>query len=477
MNGEPSFAPFVSSGEVFNWLGRFVNLEQGVMPPSMRPERMRVIANAALNPEQSAPAIHVAGSKGKGSITAMVSAILQEAGFKVGRYMSPHVEEYRERITLGDSYFDESVYARAGNRLREIEHKLSNPDSFFYKELLKASLGEAPEPTFFELLTLYFFLCAKDAGCNAFAVETGMGGRLDPTNISRTECAVITGIELEHTDMLGDTIEKIAVEKAGIIKSGKPVLILEQGNEEGALEVFKKTAEEKNAPFYYLPDFVSIENINVSKSGASWSMTFKNGVFPRLLRKTMDLNVKIPGAVYAQNAAAAVCAVLTAFPQVTPEEIKTGLLKVRPPARFEKLCDEPEVVVDGAHTAVSVKLCAETWASLYGEGGVLIFGCAAGKDARAMALSLLPLFSLVVITKPGDYKISFPEKNFDVFKQCAQETGCRAEKIVFIKDTKHAVNFAMEYAQKENLPVLGTGSFYMAAEIRGFMRKAGKFQC
>jgi dihydrofolate synthase/folylpolyglutamate synthase len=454
---------FSSSHDVFQWLGKFVNLEQGVKPPSMRPERMQIIAAAAGRPEQGIPAIHVAGSKGKGSITAMVSAILSEAGFRVARYLSPHITEYRERITLHDAFFDETVYIRAGNRLRAVEEDLLTPGSEGYNALSAVSDGAAADPTFFELLTLYYFLCAKEARCNALAVETGMGGRLDPTNIVQSRAAVITGIELEHTDMLGDTIAKIATEKAGIIKEGCPVIIGEQIHRDAAdaCAVFKKTAREKNAELFYFPEIAEIKNVHVDKEGTSWTLHDKSAAF---FPRPLELSIALIGEVQAENTSLAAFAVRKAFPEIPLETIQNALRQVRLPARFEKIASSPDLVIDGAHTDISVQLCAQTWERLYGRGAILIFGCAQGKNADAMARALLPLFSKIYITTPGTYKISEPEKVFEVFQHAAGREG--APSVQFIKDTEACIQTALTDAKAHNLPLLGIGSFYLAAEIR-----------
>ena len=454
---------FASSQDVFQWLGQFVNLEQGVKPPSMRPERMQVIAAAAGRPEEGIPAVHVAGSKGKGSITALVSAILSEAGFRVARYLSPHITEYRERITLHDAFFDESVYIQAGNRLRAIEEDLRNPQSDGYKTLSAVSDGASPEPTFFELLTLYYFLCAKEAQCTALAVETGMGGRLDPTNIAQSRVAVITGIELEHTDMLGDTVAQIAAEKAGIIKEAAPVLIGEQMHRDAAdaLAIFKKTARDKNAELFYFPEIAEIKNVRVSQEGTSWTLHDKSAAF---FPQPLELSIALVGEVQAANASLAVLAVRKAFPHIPLTTIQKAIRHLRLPARFEKIAAGPDVIIDGAHTDISVRLCAETWERLYGRGALLIFGCAQGKNAEAMARALLPLFSKIYITTPGTYKISEPEKVFAVFQNAASKEA--APSLHFIKDTEVCIQTALADAAAQNLPLLGIGSFYLAAEIR-----------
>jgi dihydrofolate synthase/folylpolyglutamate synthase len=459
---------FSRSAEIFDWLTQFINLEQGYTPPSMRPERMQIIARLSGHPERCGVSIHIAGSKGKGSITAMITSILVAAGMRPARYMSPHVVEYRERITLGDDFFDEAVYLAAGEELRRIAGILCDPSTEAYKAMLDVSDGCAPEPTFFEMLTLLYFLCAREAGCDSLVVETGMGGRLDPTNIVPGAVAVITGIELEHTEFLGNTLSAVAGEKAGIIKPGKPLILAEQPEE--ALEVFMRTAEALGSEIFYYPETVSVSNVKVSRDHTDFTLDFKKKGF---FDEPLDLSVAIPGEIQGQNAAMAVLAVKKTFPAIDAETIRKGLTGFSLPARFEKLCDTPAVIVDGAHTNISVRLCIKTFTGLYGQGGVLIFGCALGKDDGAMADALLPHFSYIVITTPGMFKISGPEQVYETFKR-RQTAGVWAKngktEIEFVKNTADGIKKALARAKKETLPVLGIGSFYLAAEIRDFVK-------
>ncbi|MDR1587474.1 MAG: tetrahydrofolate synthase, partial [Treponema sp.] len=236
---------FKNSAEVFSWLSRFINLEKGQTPKSFRLDRMEFLAALAGRPERCAPSIHIAGSKGKGSVTGMLSSMLEAAGRRVARYMSPHVSDYRERISLGASFFDEDVYRAAGGEVRRIAESLGAGNSGAGPFDPRHEEGEGP--SFFELLTLFFFLCARRGNCDVMVVETGMGGRLDSTNIVNPLVSVITVIELEHTEFLGNTLAAVAGEKAGIIKPGRPLVLGEQPP--GALEVFRKRAAEKGSPF------------------------------------------------------------------------------------------------------------------------------------------------------------------------------------------------------------------------------------
>jgi dihydrofolate synthase/folylpolyglutamate synthase len=461
---------FASSADIFVWLSQFINLEQGYTPNSFRPERMALIAELAGHPERSAPAIHVAGSKGKGSITGMLSAVLEAWGLRPARYLSPHVTEYRERITAGDRFFDEPVYCEAGDELRAIAEALTDKTRDEYR-MFDGDAEGGEGPTFFELLTLFFFLCARKGGCTAMAVETGMGGRLDPTNVVDPLVSVITVIELEHTEFLGNTLSSVAFEKAGIIKPGKPVILGEQRGE--ALEVFRKTAAERGAPLFYVPEIAAIENLRVHRGGTDFTLAFTG---PPFFAEPLEISLGIPGAVQAENAALAVAALKAAYPAIDAAAIRRGLRGFSLPARFERVREDPAVIIDGAHTEKSVGNCVETFTSLYGRGGILLFGCATGKNAEAMAKQLLPCFSRIIITTPGTFKTSEPAKVFALFESLASRgaggaswdgaAGGTGPRLALIEETAKAIDHALEWGREQGLPVLGIGSFYLAAEIR-----------
>ena len=376
----------------------------------------------------------------------MTASILEASGLRAARYMSPHISDFRERISLGSSFFEEPVYCAAGDELRDLaENKIPAAKISLFDPADKE--GEAP--TFFELLTLYFFLCAKHGGCDAMVVETGMGGRLDCTNIVDPAVSVITLIELEHTAVLGRTIPAIAGEKAGIIKAGKPVVLAKQPPE--ALDVFRKKAAEINSPLFYFPELAAISNLRVHTGGTDFSLNFIGEKNPQ------GFSVPIPGAIQAENAGLAVLALKYFDKNINNDTIRFGLKSLKIPARFEKIADRPPLIIDGAHTPESASLCADTFCSLYGEGGILLFGCAADKDASAMAKILLPRFSRIIITMPGTFRSSNPEKVYDVFA---------SDKTTLIKDTSEAIKQALELSREKDLPVLCTGSFYLASEVK-----------
>ncbi|MDR2536064.1 MAG: bifunctional folylpolyglutamate synthase/dihydrofolate synthase [Treponema sp.] len=449
-----------SSADVFTWLSGFINVETGQFSTSLRLDRMAVLARLAGHPERSAPVIHIAGSKGKGSVTGMIAAILQAQGFRPARYTSPHITEYRERITLGNDFFDESIYIEAGKELIALEEALRNtPTSGI--TYFDPPGPEDTKANFFELLTLYFFLCARRADCDVMVVETGLGGRLDATNIVTPLVSVITLIELEHTEFLGSTVAAIAKEKAGIIKSGIPLILAPQQDE--ALEVFRSVGASKNAPLFYLPEIADIRYVQVTKTGTSFSLNSKiKGLFPNPL----DVTLPIAGTIQAQNGGLAIIAAKMGFPLLTEKAIQKGLSHFTLPARFERVLEKPVLIVDGAHTPHSIETCTETFTSLYGKGGVLIFGCALGKDAVSMAKILIPQFSHIIITTPGTFKISFPQTVYETFLQEALQLSGNAA-IQCIPETPTAIDQALRLGREKGLPLLGTGSFYLAAEIRG----------
>jgi dihydrofolate synthase/folylpolyglutamate synthase len=449
-------ASFASSQEVFDWLDQFIYYGPNHSPPRFRPERMRVIASLAGNPERCAPSFHVAGSKGKGSVTGMLASMLEAMGLRTAQYVSPHVSDFRERITLDRKFLEERVYIEAGNQLRELVQILGDTTKAEYRLFNGDGPDDAP-PTYFELLTMCFFLCARLVRCDVMAVETGMGGEQDPTNIVDSAASLITVIELEHTEYLGNTHAEVAGAKAGIIKPGKPLILAEQSAE--ALEVFRKAAADQHSPLLYFPEIAELRDIAIRKDGTDFTLDFKK---PGYFSEPLRLHVGIAGAVQALNAGLAVIALKNVYPSLDAETIGRGLGGFTLPARLENLRPQaPAVIIDGAHTEKSVELCANTFTALYGGGGILIFGCAAGKNAGAMAAILKPRFSRIIITDPGSYKGSDPQAVYDLFARA----GGQAE-LLLMPETAKAIDYALEEGLKTGLPVLGTGSFYLAGDIR-----------
>jgi dihydrofolate synthase/folylpolyglutamate synthase len=441
---------FSGSASVYAWLQTFIDLERSRTAKDFRLDRMRRLAELAGRPEKSLAHLHVAGSKGKGSVSRLAACALAASGRRTAIYASPHVSDFRERIALADGFFPEAVYASAGDAVRRTAEALAAQDA----GAAEASGFAAAGPTFFELSTLLFFECARLGGAEAAVLETGLGGRLDATNITLPEAAVITPIELEHTDILGSTLAEIAGEKAGIIKPKRPVLVAAQAPE--ALAVLRRTAAERGAPFYYFPDFAEVEDVRVAAEGTSATISLA----PEFgLERPLRVKLRLAGKIQADNAALAAAAVLKAWPGIDAAALEAGLSAAVLPARFELLSADPPVVVDGAHTVRSVGIAADTFRALYGDGGCLLFACAADKPASALAAALAPYFSRVFVTAPGGLKAGDAAAAGAAFA-AAGRAG------TVITDTDAAVAAALAAAADSGSPLLCVGSFYLAAAVR-----------
>src|SRR6056297_2724802 len=240
------------------------------------------------NPHARLHTIHIAGSKGKGSTAIYIARGLEALGYPTGLYSSPHISNYRERITRAGRFFPTELYLDVGGRIKKA-----------LPEFNRTVLAGEAEPTAFELFTLFAFLLFVEAGCSYAVIETGIGGRLDATNVITPQAAVITPIELEHTDILGSSLEQIASEKAGIIKPGRPVFVSRQS--EKALRVLRKKAEESQSPFFYFPEYPQNFSASVDSLGTRLQLQWKND----FQRKALTLNLAMQGEVQAENAALA----------------------------------------------------------------------------------------------------------------------------------------------------------------------------
>ncbi len=435
--------------QAWDWLSRFTNLEKvpSATKRTWRLDRMFALLAERGHPEVSTYGFHLAGSKGKGTTAAFLSSILTAGGLDTGLYISPHMADWRERITKNGVWFDEAVYAGAVERLARYWDEM-NPDtrnSFIEKW--------GGEPATFEWLTLAAFEIFRDQTPQTRVIETGLGGRLDATNTWTPTASVLTLIELEHTDILGDTRTLIAGEKAGILKPGVPAFVAPQTDE--AMAVFRRVAAEVGAPLHSFDDEVERLEVKVSREGTRVELALRGGAF-------YDLSLPVLGHAQGLNAAVAAWTVhglaqtgaLPLSNQV--RAIKQGLETVKLGGRMQILSRNPWTVLDGAHTAESAKLLARSWRELFGEGGVLVFGAFEGKSIEPMAAALAPLFSRIIVTPPGTFRPSDPH----ALRRAFLEASLSLE-VDIAPDPKTA----LAWAQTEGKPVLACGSFYLVGEI------------
>lgn len=436
---------FAGSDGIFDYLMRFVNVEKG-QKTEFKLDRMRSLCAALGDPQEAYATLHVAGSKGKGSVSAMAARVLEAAGRRTGLYTSPHLLRWKERISLAGDELPEGLLLDSMDELLPLVEGKTAAD-FVGGEL----------PTYFELTTLVGFLAFRRAGCDAAVIETGLGGRLDSTNVVESRASAITPIELEHTEWLGDTIQKIAYEKAGIIKPGRPCCLSRQRPE--AREVFVRACEERESPLLEVPELVRIEDLAVDRTGTRAKLVFTRG---KPFARPLEARTPLLGAVQAENMALALLAAAEIEPGLSPEAALEGLRRASLPARFEIISREPPVVLDGAHTPASARLCLETFESLFPGPKALLFACAVDKHHEELAAILASRFDSVIVTRPGTFKQSDPAAAFASF---ASRNGASR----LIEDTALAVRTAREEAAAAGLPLLVTGSFYLCSEASALL--------
>lgn len=429
---------FANADAVYAWLNRYLNFERRAVPTEYRLDRMHAMHRDFTMPDRAYRVIHVAGSKGKGSTSTMLAAILGRAGHRVGLFTSPHLLSFTERIMVDLEPVDNDVLLPAAEELAA--YMDGKEESYFPG-------GE--NPTYFELLTMLGFLCFRRAGCDMAVVEVGLGGRLDSTNVVQPELCAITPIELEHTELLGDTIAKIAAEKAGIMKPGVPVFTSAMKAE--ALTVFRARARELGCPLYVLDEEAELTELRIGEDGTAFTLKPRGQSLA-----TRSYQSRMIGLVQARNASLAI--LMARSLGIADEAIRDGLLRAKLRARFEILKRAGmTVVLDGAHTEDSVTACAADFKALFPGGGALLFGCAKDKNPSAMAEALGGLFADVIITKPGTFKESDPPAMELAFAAAGFKT-------LTVQDTAEAIRLALERARSTGLPLLVTGSFYLCAE-------------
>ncbi|MBR6154895.1 MAG: bifunctional folylpolyglutamate synthase/dihydrofolate synthase [Treponema sp.] len=447
----------ISSISLFNeWLDQYLNFEHTPKKNIFWLDTMQFLCRRLGNPQDLTKSFHVAGSKGKGSVSVMIANILQAAGFNTGLYSSPHILDFRERISSPMGFFDDDVYSKAAGELMHL-----------VETVVPSSLpGERPI-TWFELVTAFAMLCYKYQKCDWTVYEVGLGGRLDATNVILPKCCCITPIELEHMEYLGDTVEKIAAEKGGIIKEGVPVVISRQ-NYDSCNDVFREIAGQRNAPIIFAQDCGKVSSISYNKNKDTLGMdiVLESQLFSRPIRTRL----KLVGEYQAENALAASIAIKTALPEISEDVIEKGLSEAVLPGRFELLHDVPSypkipcLVMDGAHTVCSVDKTLKTFDAVFSKDceAHLLFGCASDKDADHIA-SLIPFsFTHITLTKPGEIKSSdLPAMEKAFSKAGLSYCSCT--------DYVKAIATAFKNADEQGVPLLVMGSFYLVAEVKKFL--------
>ena len=399
--------------------------------------RMEELAQRLGFPQKDLSFCHITGTKGKGSVTYMLGAILQEAGLKVGLFTSPHLVALEERMSINGEPIEK-------NALRDLLN-----DAYETLEEMKAKWG-ARAPTFFEIITALALLYFARGNVDMVVLEVGLGGRLDSTNIVTPLASSVTPISLDHTQLLGGTIEKIAYEKAGIIKKDVPVISAPQ--EPQALEVIEDIARKRGAPLYLVGREIEI----ILRDGRFDIKTWRD--------RYNDLSLPLLGRHQRINAAVAIgmLEVLkeTGVLKIGEGEVKRALENIRIPGRIEVVSQKPTIVLDSAHNVASVQVLVDALReNLKWDRLILCFAAAKDKDISGMLRLLIPLANEAVFTTTGNPRSASTEDLAEAV------SSFKAIPITQEANPLKAFELAEARAGANDL-ILITGSFYLAGKIK-----------
>jgi dihydrofolate synthase / folylpolyglutamate synthase len=411
-------------------------------PARFKLERMQGLVTSLGNPQVAYPCIHVAGTKGKGSVSILCASALSHAGYKVGLYTSPHLDDYAERIQINGKF-------------------IPHADLVTLVEQIKPHVAAIPELTTFEITTALAFMYFAMQKVNAAVIEVGLGGRLDATNVVLPEVSVITSISYDHTYLLGNTLTEIAGEKAGIIKPGIPVVVSPQ--EEEARIVLERIARERDAPLMQVGRDILFKEVSHTLDHQSlqvWTPGGKNGSRARL-------TIPLLGPHQVVNAATAFAS-LQVFDQkgvkIGLKDIKGGFANAFWPGRFEIIQKSPAVILDCAHNRDSaLKLCLSLEEYYPGGKVHLVFGASEDKDIQGMFSELLPVVEELYLVKSFHPRAIEPDKLLDM----VSPFGCPVHVIDQIPD---ALEMAIQNLGADQV-VLVTGSIFVVAEARKYWEK------
>lgn len=443
--------------ELTTFLDTFLNFEKTPKKNMFWIETMQFLIQSLQNPQNHYNKIHVAGSKGKGSVSQFVASILEKYGQSVGVFSSPHISDIRERVSQPHMFFPDELYTKTADYF--IAH---------IKTLMQQSLPVDRNFTWFELITAFSFLCFKNAAVDWAVIETGLGGRLDATNVIIPNMSIITSIELEHTEYLGKTISKIAAEKGGIIKNNIPLIcgILSPS----AQTILQSIAKEKKSPCILLQD--TIKKIYISQDCAT-----KNQhallQFNDFFSNPLQVSLKLKGSFQAYNAALAAISVKYLFPNISDDIVINGLESAFLTGRFEILKipyknELIDIVLDGAHTVKSITYTLADFFAYYGKNNILLFGCAKDKNVTHIAKKIAKSkcdFTHFYLCPPPQKQTNLQEMVKAFKNACTQKNDVILD---YDSNYKNMIVEALNKALTLKKAILITGSFYLISALKDF---------
>jgi dihydrofolate synthase / folylpolyglutamate synthase len=406
-------------------------------------DRMFVLMESLGNPQNQYPIIHVAGTKGKGSVSVLCASALKVAGYTVGLYTSPHLLDYCERIQVNGS-------------------PISHEQLVELVEEIKPHVAKIEKLTTFEITTALAFMAFAKYGVNAAVFEVGLGGRLDATNIVTPKVSVITSLSYDHTAVLGNTLTLIAGEKAGIIKQGVPVVSSPQKDE--ALAVLERVAKLKESKLTLVGRDVKFELVESSLEGQRLKvegqrLNLSPSTFQPSNLQPVTFNIPLLGSHQVENAATAYAALKASGISIADEQIQKGFSQVKWSARFEVVRRDPPVIFDSAHNQDSFAKLSETLQTYFPDKKVyLIFGASEDKNIPGMFAELKSKIKKIIITRADHPRALEVEQ----IQQLADQAGAESEAVTPVKS---ALARALELSSKDGSIVLSAGSMFVTAEV------------
>jgi dihydrofolate synthase / folylpolyglutamate synthase len=427
---------FTTIDQALDYIYSFVNLEKSFNREKNKNEysldNIRSVLGYFGNPQNGRKIIHIAGTKGKGSTTNFISYLFKISGFKVTSFLSPHLIVPNERIMCDMENISDDELIGITNYVEPV--------------LTSNNL----KPTTFEIFFIIFLIFSRNKNADFLVIETGLGGRLDCTNIVSPVISVITPISYDHMNILGKTIKSISLEKAGIIKENAPVVVSRQTY--NCLHIFRKIAGSKNADLYDIMKFFKLIRVTPDKHGITSDfefdgVTYKNFFLPVL------------GCHQIYNFATALLSVFLINKDIL-EAIRTKTIDIRIPGRIELIRSEPPVILDVSHNADSAKKLVSTLHLHFpGIKWTVLAGMTEDKDYEGFFRNIRKISSELIITSPSKFKKSEPDKVYKTAKKMFRNS-------IFME----SIEDATAYVSGRKTPLLVTGSFYIAGPFMELYR-------
>ncbi|KAB2444986.1 bifunctional folylpolyglutamate synthase/dihydrofolate synthase [Bacillus luti] len=425
--------------EAIGWIHS--RLKFGIKPGL---ERMRWMLEELGNPERHIKCVHLAGTNGKGSTLTYMRYMLEGAKYKVGTFTSPYIQTFNERISVNGTPIADEEITELVKMVKPVVEKLDETD-----------LGEATEFEIITVMAICYF--GKVNFCDVVLFETGLGGRFDSTNVIHPVLTIITNIGHDHMHILGNTLGKIAYEKAGIIKSGVPVITGVQNEE--ALQVIRKVAKENHANLYEVGKHFTALHKQSSEDGEQFDFTCPFATFD-------DVQISMKGSHQVGNAALALMAVMYVKTYVSflieEEEIRTGLQESYWVGRFEKLQSNPDVIIDGAHNPEGIESLVKTVEAHYKDKNVIVLFTALGDKQLHNMVGQLETISDEIIFTTFAFDRAIAADKLATYSQ-------KESKLVF-ENWKEAIDTKLEMIGENDVFII-TGSLYFISEVRKYIRE------